>query len=346
MKFEIDRQYLLSCFEKIVSVPSPVGYYIKLNPVLKQIAQQLGLDVTFDNKNTAYITLEGESDEKTVLIGAHADTVGLIVRSIENNGMLRIKKLGGMCMPSVEGETVTVYTRDGREYTGMIICKSHSPHVFDDGHTLERNEETMRVILDANVKSKQDVTALGIQNGDFISVEPHCQFTQNGYLKSRYIDDKAAIACCFTMLKYLTSNNLKPKYKTIIAFPYYEEIGLGGTYVPKGVLEYVAVDIGLIGPDLDGNEYSVSICAKDNTAPYDYALTNRIVEYAKKAGCDYCVDVFHRYGTDSSASLRAGNNLKSAAFGMAVYSSHGRERTHIIGLENTTNLLLAYVLDI
>ena len=50
------------------------------------------------------------------------------------------------------------------------------------------------------------------------------------------------------------------------AIPYNEEIGFGGTYLPEGASEYLAVDIGLIGPDLEGNEHSVSICAKDNAA--------------------------------------------------------------------------------
>ena len=72
------------------------------------------------------------------------------------------------------------------------------------------------------------------------------------------------------MIKYLTENNLKPKYRTIFAFPYSEEIGIGGTYVPEEVSEFVAIDIGLIGPDYDGNEYNVAICCKDNASPYDY----------------------------------------------------------------------------
>ena len=170
--------------------------------------------------------------------------------------------------------------------------------------------------------------------------------TPNGYLKSRFIDDKAAMACAFAMVKYLTENNLKPKYRTLLAFPYTEEIGFGGTYVPEEVSEYVAIDIGLIGPDYEGNEYKVSICAKDKSAPYDYDLTTRLVNQAEKAGCDYAVDIFYRYGTDGNAAVRAGNDLRAAAFGMAVYCSHGMERTHIAGLENTTNLLLAYVLDL
>lgn len=346
MKFEIDNKYLIDSFKKLVSTPSPVGYYVKLNPVLDSMAAELGKSVTYDNRNTAYIELDGEDNSKTVLVGAHADTLGLMVRSIESNGMLCVRKLGAGNVPSMEGETVNVHTRDGRTYTGLLICKSHSVHVFEDAHSLERNENNIRILLDEDVNSKEDVKALGIQNGDFVSIEPRFQYTANGYLKSRFIDDKCAIACCFAMLKYLKENNLKPKYKTILAFPYYEEINIGGTYVFDNVSEYVAIDIGLIGPEYEGNERSVSICAKDSFAPYDYELTNRLINYAKKAGCDYALDVFYRYGTDANAALIAGNNLRGAVFGMAVYCSHGMERTHITGLENTVNLLLAYVLDI
>jgi len=346
MKFQIDMDYLLDCFRQIVNTPSPVGYYAQLNPLLEKLAASFGCEITYDRRGTPYITLEGQDNSKTVMIGAHSDTIGLVVRRVDGNGMIRTRNLGGVNFASLEGETVTVHTRDGRSYTGLFACQSHSVHVFDDARTLERNENTMMVILDEKVSSKEDVYALGIRNGDFISPDPRCQVTPNGYLKSRFIDDKAAIACCFTMLKYLRENNLKPKYRTMLAFPYTEEIGFGGTYVPEEVSEYVAVDIGLIGPDYEGNEYKVSICAKDNAAPYDFDLTTRLVNYAERAGCDYAVDIFYRYGTDGNAAVRAGNNLRAAAFGMAVYCSHGMERTHIVGLENTTNLLLAYVLDI
>ena len=346
MKFQINMDYLLDCFRQLVDTPSPVGYYPLLNPVLEELAGSFGCEVTYDRRGTPYITLDGEDNSKTVLVGAHADTIGLISRRVDADGMIRVRQLGGVNYGSLEGETVTVHTRDGRRYTGLFACQSHSVHVFEDARTLPRDENTMMVILDEKITSKEDVYAMGIRNGDFVSIEPRCQVTENGYLKSRFIDDKAAIACCFTMLKYLRENGLKPKYRTMLAFPYNEEIGFGGTYVPEEVSEYVALDIGVIGPGYESDEYKVSICVKDKASPYDYDLTNRLVDKAEKAGCDYALDVFFRYGTDGTAALRAGNNVRAAAFGMAVYCSHGMERTHVTGLENTMNLLLAYVLDI
>ena len=345
MKYQIDMDYLLDCFRRLAETPSPVGYYPLLNPVLERMAADFGHRVTYDRRGTPYITLEGRDNAKTVLVGAHADTIGLMVRRVDADGMIRVRQLGGVNYGSLEGETVTVHTRDGRQYTGLMACQSHSVHVFDDARTLERTENTMIVILDEKISSKADVYAMGIRNGDVVSIAPRCQVTENGYLKSRFIDDKAAIACCFTMLKYMAEKGLKPRYRTMLAFPYAEEIGFGGTYVPPEVSEYVALDIGLIGPDYEGDEYKVSICVKDKAAPYDFDLTSRLVDCAERAGCDYALDIFYRYGTDGSAAVRAGNDLRAAAFGMAVYCSHGMERTHVTGLENTMNLLLEYVLN-
>ncbi len=346
LNINIDEKFLLDSFKEIINVPSPVGYYVKMNPVMEKIAAEFGKTVTYDNKSTAYITFEGEDNSKTVLVGAHLDTLGMVVRSVDKDGLLRVRQLGGVNYHSFEGETVTVHTRSGKEYTGLMTCQSHSVHVFDDCRTLERSDDTMVIVLDEKVKSAEDVRALGILNGDFVSVEPRCQITEKGYVKSRFIDDKGAVAACFAAIKYFTENNLKPKYRTIFAFPYSEEIGMGGTYVPAEVSEFVAVDIGLIGPGYEGNEYAVSICGKDAAAPYDFELTNRIIEKAEKAGCDYAVDVYYHYGTDANAAVRAGANLRAATFGMAVWCSHGMERTHIDGLVNTAKLIAAYVLDI
>jgi len=346
MKFEIDEKYLLSCFDRLVHTPSPVGYGVKVNPVLEDMAAQLGHKMTYDRRGTGYLTVEGEDNSKTVLLSAHWDTLGMVVRRIDADGKIRVRALGGMNYISAEGSTVTVHTRDGREYSGLLACQSHSTHVFENARTLERSDETMIVLLDEDVTSKEQVQNLGIRNGDVISVDPNCEFTKNGYIKSRFIDDKAAIACVFAMLKYLKENNLKPAYRTMIAFTFAEEIGLGGPWVPEEVSEYVAIDIGLIGPDNDGHERCVTICAKDKKAPYTYDLTTRLINCAEKAECDYAVDIFFRYSTDASTALSNSNNISAAAFGMPVYCSHGRERTHILSLTNTTNLMLAYVLDI
>ncbi len=226
----------------------------------------------------------------------------------------------------------------------MLVCAHHSSHAYDDAKAMERSEKTIYVLLDEPVNKADDVKALGIRHGDYISIDPRFTVTEKGYIKSRFIDNKAAMACSFSVLKNLAESRQKPQYNTVFAFPFYEEIGMGGVFVPNEISEYVAVDIAILGPDADGNEQSVTICAKDAAMPYDYDLTNRLIDAAERNGLDYAVDLFYRYGSDASQAMRGGNDLRAAAFGMGVYSSHGVERTHIKGIENTAKLMLAYVL--
>ena len=345
MLYPVDEQYLIDTFKTLVSVPSPVGYYEKLEPVLEEMAAPYGT-MTYDHKHTAYLTLDGEDNSKTVMIPLHCDTLGMMVRHIDSNGMIRVSCLGGVHLGNTESQTVTVHTRDGREYTGMLICQSHSTHVFPDARSLERSEKTMYVLLDENVKTADDVKALGIENGCYISIDPNCEYTKTGYLKSRYIDNKAAVACAFSALKYMKEQGLRPKCKNIFAFPYGEETGHGANYVPEGVSEVVALDITLMGPELAGTEHTVTIVTKDIYCIYSYDLVNKLIEKAKKAGCDYVTDVYSGCGYDAGNAMKSGNNIKAAGFGMTVMNSHSRERTHMDSLKNTVNLLLAYILDI
>lgn len=340
----INTSYLTDVMEKLIAIPSPTGYYTKMKPAIEALAAELGYTVTYDNRDTAYITVEGEDTSKTVCVSTHADTLGLMVRGINTDGTLRVRALGGINYANIEGENVTVHTRAGKTYTGLLICSHHSSHAYDDAKTLERNENTVFVLLDEKTKSEADTRALGVRNGDYVSIDPRFTLTEGGYVKTRFIDNKAAMACAFAVLRALKEEGKKPACNTVFAFSFYEEIGLGGVVVPKGVCEYISVDIAILGPDSDGSEEKVTICAKDASMPYDYDLTNRLIATAERIGCDYAVDLFYRYGSDASQAIKAGNDVRTAAFGMGVFCSHGVERAHLSGILGTARLLAAYVL--
>lgn len=344
MEATLDKSYLLAVMEKLINTPSPVSYYEEVNPLLKELAGELGYPVEFDRKRTGYIKVKGKDESKTICVGAHLDTLGLMVRKIDKDGKIRVRNLGGINYNNIEGESVVIHTRDNKKYTGIVWCQSHSVHVFDDAKTLTRDEKSMIVVLDEDVHSEKEVKELGIQHGDIISLEPHFTVTENGYIKSRFIDDKACVACALAVLKAMKEQNLVPSCNVWFAFPHYEEIGHGGSYVPEEVSEYIALDIGVLGPDHAGSEKKVSICVKDNFSPYDRELTDRLITCAKEAGVDFVEDVFYRYSTDANAAVRAGNNIQAAAFGMGTFSSHGMERTHVQAVMDTAKLLAAFIL--
>ena len=101
--------------------------------------------------------------------------------------------------------------------------------------------------------------------------------------------------------------------------------------------------MGCIGLDLSCTEYQVSICAKDSGGPYDYELTSRLIALAKENNVNYAVDIYPRYGSDVGAALHGGNDIRGALIGPGVHASHGMERTHAEGMENTIRLAGLYL---
>lgn len=117
----------------------------------------------------------------------------------------------------------------------------------------------------------------------------------------------------------------------------------GSTSVPAGITDVVAVDMGCVGDNLEGEERKVSICAKDGRSPYDYALTSQLIEAAKQSGADYAVDIFTNYGSDADATLSAGYEVRHGLIGPGVFASHGYERSHKKGVLATLKLLDSFV---
>jgi putative aminopeptidase FrvX len=101
--------------------------------------------------------------------------------------------------------------------------------------------------------------------------------------------------------------------------------------------------MGCVGDGLQCTERQVSICAKDSGGPYSYEVTGKLIEAAKKTGADYAVDVYPFYGSDVEATLRAGFDIRHGLIGPGVYASHGYERSHMDGVENTLKVLKGYL---
>jgi putative aminopeptidase FrvX len=337
-------KYIIETINKLVNIPSPSGYTSEVMEYVRKEAEGFGYSWEYSNKGGLIISVPGKTKE-TLGLSAHVDTLGAMVRSITPGGMLRITLVGGFTMHSIEGSYCKIHTREGKTYTGTILSKSPSVHTYDDARTLERCEKNMEIRIDEQVKDKEGVLALGINTGDYISFDANFQYTDTGFVKSRHLDDKASVAVLLGLLKDMHEDHIIPERCLKLVISNYEEVGFGASWIPEEITEFIAIDMGAMGEDLNGSEYAVSICAKDSSGPYDYELTTKLINLAKKSGIDYVVDIFPHYGSDVSAALRGGNNIKGALIGQGVHASHGMERTHVKGLENTLKLLEKYILE-
>jgi len=335
-------EYIIKTIETLVNIPSPSGFTKEVMDFVKSEAEGFGYSCESSQRGGLIISVEGSNSE-TLGLSAHVDTLGAMVRSIDAEGTLKFTLVGGYTMHSIEGCYCKIHTRDGRTYTGTILIKSSSIHSYDDAKTMERTDRNMLIRIDEIVKSKEDVLELGINSGDYISFDAKFEHTDKGFIKSRHLDDKASVAVLLGLLKDMSEGNMIPRKKLKLLISNYEEVGYGASWLPEDMKEFIAVDMGAIGDDLNGNEYAVSICAKDSSGPYDYELTNQLIAFAKDNQIDYVIDIFPHYGSDVSAALRGGNDIRGALIGQGIHASHGMERTHESGLLNTLKLLKTYV---
>lgn len=343
MEYQFNREYVLGFLQEIVAMDSPAGYTeaAALHAVAE--AESLGFKAARTNKGGVVITVPGREKGKTVGLCAHLDTLGLMVRSVKDNGRLAVTSVGSPLLPTLDGEYCRIYTRNGKTYTGTILSTSASMHVYRDSTTKERTLEYLEVRVDEKVKDVEETRALGIAAGDYVCYDAKAQITESGFIKSRFLDDKIGVASLFGVLQAIKTGNLMPQYDTCVLLSVYEEVGHGMAHLPVALDELLGVDMGCIGADLGCAEWEVSICAKDSTGPYDYELTNRLVELCKQNGIAHALDIYPDYGSDVSAARAAGNDVRGALIGPGVHGSHGMERTHYEGVVATMQLLCAYL---
>lgn len=339
----MNLEFVKEIIPEIFLTDSPTGYNAAVNEKLIKILNKIGYEASILNKDTVFVKIKGKSSEKVVATSAHLDTLGLMVRSISADGKLNVTNVGGPIAATLNGEYCKIITRDDVVYTGTILSKAPAAHVYENSNTLPSNFDNLEVRIDEVVKTKDDVLKLGINNGDYVFIDPKTTITDSGFLKSRFIDDKGSVCAILGVLKELKDKNITPSYDTYVYFVHQEEVGHGASALAKEISEFVTVDMGCIGKDLAGNEYAVSICAKDSGGPYSYDLTNKLINLSKKENVNYVVDIFPFYGSDIGAAWRAGIDCKGALIGPGVHASHGMERTHFSALEETMKLLYLYL---
>ncbi|MGQ7563560.1 M42 family metallopeptidase [Streptococcus suis] len=330
---------------KLTNTPSPTGFTTDIMNYIKSEVESFGYQATKTAKGGILVSVLGESDQQHRIVTAHLDTLGAMVRAIKPDGRIKMDLVGGFGYPSIEGENCLIHcAKNGKIFTGTILMHQTSVHVYRDANTAERNQTNMEIRLDEKVSSADETRALGIEVGDFISFDPRTVVTETGFIKSRHLDDKVSAAILINLLKTYKEEGITLPYTTHFYFSNNEEIGYGAnSSLPDKVVEYLAVDMGAMGDDQQTDEYTVSICVKDGSGPYHYELRQHLVSLAEKENIPYKLDIYPYYGSDASAAMRAGADVKHALLGAGIESSHSYERTHLDSVQATERMVDAYL---
>jgi len=345
-RFEIDKPYLGRVLVDLLNTPSPTGFTDWAIGFVQQELEALGVATTTTKKGALIATLPGLRDDAPRALSAHVDTLGAMVKEIKPSGRLKLTALNGVMWPTVESEGVWVETRSGRSIRGSIVLENGAVHVNSEARSATRTAENLEVRLDERTSRAEETRLLGIEVGDFVHFDPRVETNEAGFIRSRFLDDKACVAAVLASIKAMKDVGVTPVQRLTIQFSNYEEVGHGGfDGMPNDLSELVVLDMAAIGHGQQSDEFHCTVCLKDSSGPYSKPLSDKLITLGDRAGIDLKTDIYPYYSSDGSVYWRTGGQAQVALIGPGVDTSHGYERTHMDALHDTALLVAEYAVS-
>lgn len=335
-----DPELLVTYLETLLKIPSPTGYTKLVEQYLITHAQEREITFHQTRKGAVIYKFETEQAIRNVMFAAHVDALGAIVKEVHYD-TLKLSPIGSSPVLYLVGDYCQIHAFDGNIYEGTILPDHPAAHVNNKLNEFDLKPDNLSIRVDLPLDRGRKSLARFIEVGNFVSLDPKYRFI-NGFIKSRHLDDKASAAVLLSVADTLQEAVLELQSNVYLYFNITEETGQGIAGFPE-IDDLIVVDMGVVGQGTNGDEFSVSICTKDSTGPYHYDLTQTLIQLSKKHHIRYKTDIFPYYGSDGSAALRAGGDMRVALIGPGVSASHGYERTHIDALTNTAGLIIEYL---
>jgi len=344
---KIDETYFINFLVDLLNIPSPTGF---AEPAIefmeKELSKYKQLQLSRTRKGALVAMWQAESDLPPVALTAHVDTLGAVVKEIKSNGRLKLSRIGGIQWNTVETEGVWIFTSKGEKVRGSVLIDTASGHIYGPaGGETPRNDDHMEVRLDARTTSEKETRELGINIGDCVAFDPRVEVT-HGFIRSRFLDDKACVANLVAAIKSMADSGQGPVRSVYFLISNYEEVGHGAAAgIPSDVAELVTVDMAVVGNGQESDEFHATLCIKDSGGPYHEGLNKKMRALAEQHKIPYKTDVYPLYGSDGEAFWRAGGDVALSLIGPGIDASHNYERAHMDGLNATTNWIMAYLLS-
>jgi putative aminopeptidase FrvX len=181
---------IVSTLEQILKINSPTGFTHEVISFIENIFRDSKLFIKKTNKGSLLISLH-EAPE--LILTAHIDTLGAMVKEINEDGTLSISRLGGLTLTSFEGEYVTVRNSGGNLFRGTFLLNNPAAHVNKEVESAKRTTGNMSIRLDELVRSDAGTAGLGINVGDFIFYDTRFEYTSSGFIKAVFLTIKPVL---------------------------------------------------------------------------------------------------------------------------------------------------------
>ncbi|MCC5999504.1 MAG: osmoprotectant NAGGN system M42 family peptidase [Pararhodobacter sp.] len=345
-RLDIDLAFLRAELEALLAIPSPTGFTDTAVRHVCGVLDSMGVDYDLTRRGAIRARLPGAEQGGARAIVSHLDTLGAQVRALKQNGRLELVPVGTWSARFAEGARVTLFTDKG-SYRGTILPLKASGHTYNDEiDTQPVGWNHVELRIDAKAFSLDHLHRLGIDVGDMVAIDPQPEFMDSGFVVSRHLDNKAGAAVMLAALKALAQQDGVLPVDTFFLFTIAEEVGHGAASIlMPDIASLIAVDNGTTAPGQNSAEFGVTIAMADQTGPFDYHLTRKMVALCRENDIRMQKDVFRHYRSDSASAIEAGADVRTALVTFGVDASHGYERIHMHALRSLAELLTAYTMS-
>ena len=216
------KQQLLTLLRELTAIPGISGQEQPVVRRLVELFKPVADSVEVDQFGNIYALKKGKAGGPRLMIAAHSDEIGAMVKSIEKNGFIRLEKVGGTIDPLLLGRKVRIHG-----HLGVVGVKA--------GH-LQTPEERTKVVssnnlyIDMGVNSDEEIKALGIRIGDPIVYDSALETMANpDRVVGKAIDDRIGCAVLVKLFERLVGVELEGDLYAVITVQ--EEVGLRGAAV-------------------------------------------------------------------------------------------------------------------
>ncbi|TCD12430.1 M42 family metallopeptidase [Oricola cellulosilytica] len=223
MTTHISSERILENTLDLMMIPGLCGYEGRVRKRIRTGLDELGIASRADMLGNLIATLEGDSGLPSVMLIAHMDQLGFVVRKIEDDGLIRLERVGGVPERALASQPVLICIGEGRDREGVIANKSHHATAPDEKYRVIPYQE---VHVDAGFASRSEAIEAGVDIGTPVVYKPHAVQLGERRIAGTSVDDRAACAVLLEAVRHLNETRTRPTVHVV--FSVQEEFNLRG----------------------------------------------------------------------------------------------------------------------
>ncbi|MGL5415894.1 MAG: M42 family metallopeptidase [Clostridium sp.] len=324
------------------------GYEKEVSRITKGYFEKYTDEISYDNLGSIIGIRKGSKKGKKIMISAHMDEVGFIVRGITKEGYIKLLPIGGWWGHVIPAQMMRITTESGEKIKGVVISKA--PH----GMSKEEKEkviEPKNLYIDLGVDNRGEVLSLGVKIGDMITPDVDFSVMNNkNYFLGKAFDDRVGLGIIIEILKILENEKIDSEVYGVGSVQ--EEVGIRGARTATNLIKpdlAIAIDVtkSLDTPFEEkgiGIGEGINITMADALTMGNKEMIKKMKEICEEFSLDFNMDCMMDGGTDACNIHKTGAGVKAMTISIPTRYMHSpRLVIHKKDYLDTVKLLVEFI---